>query len=316
MINFLRQNLFLKGLSLLLALGLWLYVMNEQNPSITSSVSVQLSIINAPDGYQIHHDSDTIKLVLKAPRSAFAAVDNSDFKAYVDLANVQEGEQTLPVHIQLPAGFELISSTPENVKFVIDEIIQKQIPIDLILSGKPADDMVVADTKQSADTIVVKGPRTQVDQVRKAIGYIGLDNNKDDFTVIVPLRAVDDNNKEVSDVTLLSSTVNASITLAHGLTHKVVAVRPIADSDLPTEFTLDSLKATPDKVEITGNPQVISTINSLDTAKISLAKMTGSGEQTVNLAVPDGITVSTNTVKVSIKISEKEPVKQGDDSKN
>lgn len=305
MINLLRQNLFLKCISLLLALGLWLYVMNEQNPSITNSVSVQLSIINAPDGYQIHHDNDTIKIRLKAPRSAFASVDNSDFKAYVDLTDVKEGEQTLPVHIQLPAGFELLGSSPENIKFVVDKIIQKQIPVDLVLSGKPADDMVVASTKQSADTIVVRGPRTQVDAVRRAIGYIGLDNNKDDFTVIVPLRAVDGDNKDVSNVTLLSSTVNASITLAHGLTRKIVTVKPLANSDLPAEYTLDSLKATPDKVEITGNPQIISTINYLDTEKFSLGKITASGDQTVNLLIPQGVTASTNTVTVSIKISEK-----------
>ena len=79
MMKLLRQNLVLKCISLFLALGLWLYVMNEQNPSITDTVTVSLSVINAPDGYQIHHDSDSVKLHIKAPRSLFAAVDNSDF---------------------------------------------------------------------------------------------------------------------------------------------------------------------------------------------------------------------------------------------
>lgn len=305
MINFFRKNLFLKCLSLLLALGLWLYVMNQQNPSITSSVTVQLSVINAPDGYQIHHDKDNIKLVLKAPRASFASVDNTDFKAYVDLADIKEGQQDMTVHVQLPSGFELVNYSPESVKFVVDKIIQKQIPVDLMFSGKPAADMVVASVKQSADTIVVKGPRSQIDKVSKAVGYIGLDGNKDDFTVIVPLRAVDNDGKEVSDVTLLTSTLNASVTLAGGINKKTVSITPVAGSDLPDGYVLDSIKAIPDKIEIKGDPQVIATINSLNTAKISLAKMTASGSQTVNLEIPDGVTIQTKTVDVDITVSEK-----------
>ena len=305
MMKMLRQNLILKCLCLLLALGLWLYVMNEQNPSITNTVTVSLSVINAPDGYQIHHDEDTVKLKVKAPRTLFASIDNSDFKAYVDLKNVEEGTQTLPVHIQMPSGFELLSTTPEKINFTIDKIIQKQIPVDLLLSGKPADDMVVSNVKQSADTIVVRGPRSQVDTVRRAVGYIGLDGNKEDFTVIVPLRAVNDNNKEVADVTLLSPTVNANIALARGLIKKVVSIKPITDSDLPADYVLDSVKTTPDKILITGDPQVISTVNFLDTEKIALAKMTSSGQKTVKLVIPDGITVSKDTVDVTITVSAK-----------
>lgn len=305
MMKLLRQNLVLKCISLFLALGLWLYVMNEQNPSITDTVTVSLSVINAPDGYQIHHDSDSVKLHIKAPRSLFAAVDNSDFKAYVDLNNAEEGTQSLPVHVQIPSGFELVSSSPEKVSFTIDKIIQKQVPVDLILSGKPADGMVVANVKQSADTITVEGPRSQVNAVRRAVGYIGLDNNKDDFTVIVPLRAVGDDNKEVSNISLLTTTVNANISLARGLTKKVVTIKPITGSDLSNDYTLDSIKASPDKVEITGDPQAISSVNFLDTEEISLAKMTDSGQKTVKIIIPDGITVSKDTVNVDIKISAK-----------
>ncbi len=305
MMKLLRQNLVLKCISLFLALGLWLYVMNEQNPSITDTVTVSLSVINAPDGYQIHHDSDSVKLHIKAPRSLFANVDNSDFKAYVDLNNVEEGTQSLPVHVQIPAGFELVSSSPGKVSFTIDKIIQKQVPVDLILSGKPADGMVVANVKQSADTITVEGPRSQVNAVRRAVGYIGLDNNKDDFTVIVPLRAVGDDNKEVSNVSLLTATVNANISLARGLTKKVVTIKPITGSDLPNEYTLDSIKASPDKIEITGDPQAISSVNFLDTEEISLAKVTDSGQKTVKIIIPNGITVSKDTVSVDIKISTK-----------
>ncbi len=310
MIRFFKQNLFLKCISLILALGLWLYVMNEQNPSITSSIDIGLSVINAPADYQILHKTDKITVKIKAPRSLFASIDSADFKAYADLKDIKEGTHVIPVHIKLPAGFQLLTLSPEKVEFNIDKIIEKKIPIDLQLSGKPAADMVVAEIKQSANSITVKGPRSQINTVRRAVGYIGLDNNKEDFNVIVPLRAVNSSNKEVSDITLINSTVKANIFMARGLTKKIVGIKPVADSDLPENYVLDSLKASPDKVEITGNPEIISTVNSLDTEKMSLKKLTGSTTQTVKIAVPDGITVSNDSVAVTIKVSEKKVTKE------
>jgi hypothetical protein len=99
--------------------------------------------------------------------------------------------------------------------------------------------------------------------------------------------------------------VNANIALARGLTKKVVSIKPITDSDLPADYVLDSVKTTPDKILITGDPQVISTVNFLDTEKIALAKMTSSGQKTVKLVIPDGITVSKDTVDVTITVSAK-----------
>ncbi|WP_196594418.1 CdaR family protein [Pectinatus sottacetonis] len=305
MIKLFKHNLILKCISLFLALGLWLYVMNEQNPSITSSITIDLSVINAPGDYQILHNNDKINLKVKAPRSLFASINSSDFKAYVDLKNAKEGTEALPVHIQIPKGFELLSSTPLKVSFTLNKIIEKSIPVDLILSGQPANGMVVAKVKQSADTIVVKGPRPEINNIRRAVGYIGLDNNKEDFKVIVPLRAINSNNKEVSDVTLLTPTVNADISLARGLTRKVVTIKPIAGSDLPDRYVLDALKAYPDKVEITGDPKVISTVNFLDTESISLKDISSSQKKAVKIAIPEGITVSNDTVTVDIKISPK-----------
>ena len=48
--NLVRRNLAAKILCFLVALVLWGYVMNEQNPSIEGTFTVPLTITNAPDG--------------------------------------------------------------------------------------------------------------------------------------------------------------------------------------------------------------------------------------------------------------------------
>lgn len=84
--NIVQHNLPAKALALVIAVILWGYVMNDQNPSIESTYTVQLDVVNAPDGYKITKDASTVKLRVRGPRSLFVSATDSDFKAYVDLS--------------------------------------------------------------------------------------------------------------------------------------------------------------------------------------------------------------------------------------
>lgn len=67
--NIVQHNLPAKALALVIAVILWGYVMNDQNPSIESTYTVQLDVVNAPDGYKITKDASTVKLRVRGPRS-------------------------------------------------------------------------------------------------------------------------------------------------------------------------------------------------------------------------------------------------------
>ncbi len=300
MIKFLKQNFIIKCISLFLALGLWLYVMNEEDPAYTTNESVHISIVNAPNNYQILHNTDTINIKIRAPRSLFANLDSSNIKATVNLKNITEGTHDLPVTVKLPTGFDLVSYSPETVHFSINKIITKTVPVDLILSGKPANDLVVTNIKQSFSHIDIEGPRPQINTVNHVVGYIGLDGNTEDFSVIVPLRAVNKNGVEVDGVNLPKNTVNASIYFARGLNKKTVSIRPTFSSDLPEGLSIDDFSILPSQIEITGNPKIISTINFINTDRIPLNALQ-KGDVTVKLDLPTGITSNNKTVTISRK---------------
>ena len=60
--NLVRRNLAAKILCFLVALVLWGYVMNDQNPSIEGTFSVPLTIMNAPEGYKVSQETGAVKL--------------------------------------------------------------------------------------------------------------------------------------------------------------------------------------------------------------------------------------------------------------
>ncbi len=305
MMNFFRKNLSEKCLALIIAIGCWIFVMNDQNPQIENTYTVPISIVNAPEGYQISKDTEEVKIRVRAPRSLFTNVDVSSFKAYVDLNGVDDGDHELQVQTVLPSGFDLVSVGPNKISINVDKIEQKEVPIRLKLSGTPGDGKVVARVDQSLQNATVEGPSSILNKVTAIIGYIGVNGNTDNFSVTVPLRAVDDKEKEVEGIRLLPKTVDVSIVLARGLNTKIVDIKPTLMSNLPNDYILKSLKVEPDKIEVSGNVDVIGNITYLETENISLVDMTGSSVLNVKLVIPNGVTVSNEDVTVKIDIEKK-----------
>lgn len=306
MISFFRKNLPEKCLALVVAIGCWIFVMNDQNPQIENTYTVPISVVNAPDGYQISKDVEEVKLKVRAPRSLFTTVDTTSFKAYVDLNGVENGIHDLQVQTILPSGFELVSLGPTKVSVNVDKIEQKEIPVRLNLSGIPGDGKVVANVEQSLQNVIVEGPISVLNQVTAAVGYIGVNGNTEDFSVTVPLIVVNDKDKEIDGVRLTPKTVDVNISLARGLNKKIVDVKPTLMSDLSTDYILKSVKVEPEKIEVSGNIDIIGNMTYLSTENISLANITESTKETVNLIVPDDVNVSNQAVTVYIEIEKKD----------
>lgn len=305
MISFFRKNLPEKCLALIVAIGCWVFVMNDQNPQIENTYSVPISIVNAPDGYQISKDVENVKLRVRAPRSLFTTVDMSSFKVYVDLNDVENGVHEMQVQTVLPSGFELVSVAPTKILVNVDKIEQKEIPVRLNLSGTPGDGKVVASVQQSLQNVTVEGPISALNKITAAVGYIGVNGNTENFSVTVPLIAVNDKDKEIDNVRLIPKTVDVSIVLARGLNTKIIDVKPALMSDLSTDYILKSVKIEPEKIEVSGNVDIIGNMTYLSTENISLAKTTESTKQTVRLKVPEGVNVTNREVVVDIEIEKK-----------
>jgi len=301
-----QHNLLAKIVALLVAVILWGYVMNDQNPSTEASYTVQVSMLNAPDGYQVTQDRDTVRIKVRAARSLFVSADESDFKAYVDLSKAEEGTHAMKVKVDMPPGFELVEARPETVDVTLDKITQKKMKAELIITGAAAPGTTVAHVTQSVGYVTLEGPSSALDEVTRVIGYVGLSGNSEDFSLQVPLTAINADGREVQGVKVTPGSTNVSIQLARGLTKKVVKVDPVIGTDLASGYEFVGARPDPAKIEIAGDEKNIANIQSIRTETISLADFTQSGEKTVQLDLPDGVLVTNKEIKVRIEIRKKD----------
>jgi YbbR domain-containing protein len=308
--NLVQHNLAAKIVAVLVAVILWGYVMNDQNPSIEGSFNAQVKLINVPDGYKVTQSTETIKITVKGPRSLFAANGDKNFQAHVDMQEAKSGKGSYKVKVDMPQGFELVEVQPDTVDVELDPIVRRKVRADISVNGSPASGVTVAKGSQASAEVMIEGPSKAVSEVERVIGYVGLTNKNDvDFALQVPLTAINNDGREVQGITIQPATMYVAVQMARGLTKKIVSIRPVTDNDLPQNLELVSMKPNPLQIEIAGAENIISNLTTVATEKISLADVVGNTDKTVKLALPPGVTVTNHDVLVRIVVKEKQNTK-------
>lgn len=304
--SLIQRNLPAKIVALLIAVILWGYVMNDQNPTTEGVYTVQVQMVNAPEGYKISQSVHSVKIKVRGPRSLFVANNESDFHAYVDLKDAEDGKHAYKVQVDMPQGFELTEVKPGSIDVMLDRIIAKKVRADINVNGAPAPGESVAKVNQADDKVLVEGPASAVNEVERVIGYVGITSKNDkDFDLQVPLTAINADGKEVQGVTVKPATMYVAVILAHGLTKKTVNVNPVTVDDLPSGYEIVSLKVDPAYIEIAGKDKLLANINTIDTEKLSLVGINKNTNRTLKLNLPEGVTAVNREVDVHIVIRQK-----------
>ncbi|WP_303838931.1 YbbR-like domain-containing protein [Selenomonas ruminantium] len=305
-----QHNLAAKIASILVAVILWGYVMNDQNPSTEGSFTAQVQLVNVPEGYKVTQEEEKAKIAVRGARSLFVNSSDADFHAYVDLRGAEAGTNHYKIRVEMPQGFELVDVYPESMEVTLDPIVQRRVRADINVNGSPASGVTVASVTQKSDEVLIEGPSTLVNEVDRLIGYVGLTSkNETDFSLQVPLTAINADGREVSGVTIQPAAMYVTVQMARGLTKKIVTVTPIPGEDLDSRLELVAIKPEPMQIEIAGAEEVIANLKSVNTEKISLADVFKNTNKAVKLDIPPGVTVTNHDVLAHIVVKSRKTSK-------
>ncbi len=298
------KNIAPKIFAIVLAVVLWLYVMNEQNPPIESSFTIPLEVRNAATSYVIADVPETVKVKVRGPRSIVAGVLTRDLKAYVDVKGLTEGRHNLKVLASLPASLELVEVNPDSVPVRLDTTVARQVPIEVRFSGTPAKGFLAGKSAAGNELVTIEGPKNVVGTVEKVIAVVDLSGKTADITADAALVPVNKDGREVEGLTIYPEKTRVTVSITEGVTKKMIDIKPVTQGELPTGFAIKGIVTRPDKVEVrevkTGKG--IENIDAIYTEPIVLKDIVGNTEKEVKLQLPEGLTSNTTSVTVSIKV--------------
>ena len=99
LVTSLAGNLSLAALSIGLALSLWLFVTNAENPTQrqTFNSAIEIGIVNVPTGLAVANlSANTVRIEIEAPENALKNLRAEDFTAELNLGGLTPGKTTAP----------------------------------------------------------------------------------------------------------------------------------------------------------------------------------------------------------------------------
>ena len=190
MMNKLDKKWQLKIICLLMAIVLWFFIINEQNPMSEGSYTVPIVVENLDSQYITSNVPKTVYVRLSGPRNTIINVGPSDIKAYIDLSDAQEGEMSAPVRIEIPAGTELKKQSMTSADIMVDVYTVRELALTPHLVGQTKNDIFVSSLKVVPEKVVISGARRLVKQVEQAVVEIPIEDRIDDFSIMAPIRLV------------------------------------------------------------------------------------------------------------------------------
>lgn len=301
-----RRNLFAKIAAIVCAVILWSYVMNEQDPAIENTYTVEIAAVNEPEGYHITQGEKKVQLKVRAQRSLFASLSADDFRAYVDLADAKDGTQQLRIQTVLPKGVELISARPDSIEVTLDKMVTKSIRVEYVTTGAVAQGSAFVGITPKVQYVSVYGPESILTDATRVIGYVGLSGRNDSFSDNVTFTAVGEDGNTLKDVEITPQNADVRVQITRGLIRKVVGIHVVTAKDLDPSLKLISTTADPEKIEIAGTEDKLAGVNTIETMPISLADVKGDTQLPGKLVLPDGISVTNPNITVKFEVKAKE----------
>jgi YbbR domain-containing protein len=310
MVVSLRYNISLGVLSVALAISLWLFVTDTENPERTDYFAglVSVEAVNVPPDRAVFFKSQpSVSVRVSAPEDVFDRMTTEDFRAIVDLSGVTAREAVLPVRVtSFNREVEVVEVSPSRLSLSLESLTSKVVPVRVHEVGAPPLGFEVASRRTTPEQVIVSGAESLVSQVDAAEADVNLTGVRIDVSIAVGLRARDERGGDIEGVTIQPPSAEVELELVQREFTQGFVVSPFI-TGVPAEgHNITGVEVDPPLVSVSGTAEVLQSIDAVKgvpTEEVSIDGAQSDVVRTVRLSLPEGARVSGRegvTVRVHI----------------
>lgn len=285
----------LKVAAILLATLLYAGLVLSENAQVWRG-HVAITPLRQPPSAQILGSiPDVTSIRYFAPADVAARLSTSSFSATVDLSNVQVSAESpyVTAKVDVVAAdprVQILDFEPQVVRIQLDPLISRTVPVEVQRGGVPAG-LTVRDPVVSASIVSVSGPESVVRLVTAAQARVLIQPSGLDVDQQVDLVAVDASGNALTPVDIEPATVRVQIKVGSQLQTKTLPVYPVLTGTPSTGYEVASVSVSPPVVLVEGEADALAAPVRIDTVPVSITGAQVNIQQTVDLALPDGVSI-------------------------
>ncbi len=303
----LNSNTFLKILSVVIAIVLWVYVIEATNPmksTVYQDVPVQL--LNEESlttrGLALSGEANyTVDVRVEAKRADLARISSGDIIANADLFGYSMGKNYIPVTVTAPDGITVVGVNPIKINVVIEERVEVAKPIRVVFVGQLDDGIEAGQVTTQPEEVLVSGAKSEV----SAVSYIKAEVNTAKFSTNAPATvqakavAVNASGDVVQNVRLSSSFIDVTARLSQV---KEVPLSVELTGDVAPIYEVTSLDI-PNRIKIKGTREALAGISGLTAAAIDISSVTNTSKIPIEITLPEGVEFASGYENLAVNIT-------------
>ena len=310
------NNISLKILSLVIAVVVWLLVVNIDNPVGTKSFVISdVQLLNEAyidaDGKMCMQDSDQtpIRVTIKAQRKTLDKITASDFQAVADL---QQAVSLDPDPVMVPITVTCnklspgnIEVTPNNLSLHLEDKDTQEFVVNVTTNNtRPDKRYEVGSLSSNPEKIKITGPKSLINKIDKVNASIDVDGATEDVTQETEVKIIDKNGEEFSDTD--ASYLNISKVYVTARLWKVKT-----DVKISAEYTgtpdsgyqVESVTTTPNVISIAGSEEALNNLKNqnntiwISGSAVDISDQSSDFEAKLNISdyLPEGLKLTSDS---------------------
>ena len=300
-----RKKYFTMFLSITIAVGLWVFVIENENPTIKMTYSnIPVEYLNEDaleeDGLVVAdtEEAATVKVTLQGKRADLLDLDSDDLAAAVDVSEYTKGDHYVQVEVHAPDNVKVVGTKPSQIKITVESLVSSEKTVDVQFEGESPANKEPVFLGVEPEDITVTGASSAVSSVKSLRAVVDISNvTSKKKTINVRLKPVDKLGKEVKGVTL--SAEKADITVQMYSTKSVpLNVQTTGTATAGYRVSVDA----PDSVQISCSDDLIDSVSEIATQPVDITDITERTEISLTPVLPEGVRLASKQEKISAVI--------------
>lgn len=296
--EFLKKDITIRIISVLIAVVLWFFVMDIDNPVGSVSVTVPLKVINEDSlvekGIILKNKDYTrsIEIFIKGRVDRINNLTANEFEAVLDFSKVQSADEKSlaidgPVYVgnEDTNNFQIWDIRPgSSIKLDMERKERNPFRVEVITTGTVKENYKIIKTTVNPEIMPLEGTDSLIKSVAAIRTIVDIENL--DRDLIIEKQECKVYNKNNEEIKQLSKNLYVDIKVEVA---KEVPVAPIIKGTPAKNFIEGTPKVRPEKVLITGAPDILAKVVELKTEVLDIEDKNASMDVARRIVLPNGV---------------------------
>jgi YbbR domain-containing protein len=271
-----RRSPGLAVLSALLGVSLWVFVTEEQNPTVVDIFPVPIAVgsVNVASGIAVANTVEPVQVRLSAPEDRWEQLTSANFRAIADLKGLEAREQKVAVRVEVTGvrSVRVVEVVPSTVLVNLEDFVTREVEVVASTFGTPPLGYDVTGTTPDVTTVEVSGPESLVALVGEVVADVNVTGLTVSLPVSVDLVPEGSSGGEVRGVQVNPPSVRVSVEVEQTTLTRPIPLTPTLIGEPAGGFRVTGVAVFPPTLDVRGP---LSELQSLDALMLSPVDVSG-----------------------------------------